>query len=161
MLDFSIYTEIAKWTGWPAIAAILLLAITAIIFLYDQRLKIHEQEKTRLKKEIEDIKNYSADQLIFRLKERHKMAMEELDKLVDEKRRTEEEILLKQKELENLKAEKSASDLSNKDRIEKMEALIKVLKNDYEQAKKMAVNKQIELEAAIKAATDVLEMYRK
>ena len=160
MFDFSVYSEIAKWIGWPVVSAVLVLLISIVHFVYSQQIKILNEKNDQQQKELEAIRDYSPDQLVSRLRERHKLAMEELENLVEEKRLTEEQILLKQREMEEFKSEKNLIEQANRDKFEKMEALVAVLMHNYELTKKLAINKQIEMEAMMKQAYETVKGYR-
>ena len=62
-----IYELIASWSGWPPVAAVLLLAIGAIIWMYDRHLKLKDDI-------IGDLKGKSPDVLLATLKSRLDLA---------------------------------------------------------------------------------------
>jgi hypothetical protein len=62
-----IYEFIASWSGWPPVAAVLVLAIAAIIWMYDRHLKLKDDI-------IGDLKNKAPDMLLAALKDRLDLA---------------------------------------------------------------------------------------
>ena len=98
-------SEIANWTGWLPIAAVLGLIIYFGDKFKNNRIEGLKEDIDRLKRNLEDCRSYRPDVVAERLAKSHKRAMEAISELESEKNRDTEKINELQLDLEKTKKE--------------------------------------------------------
>ena len=93
-----LYNAISSLIRWEAIVAILLLIGGLGIWLLQHRINMLKDDNERLKIKIHEAEKFSPDILAKRLAERHKIALEEIERLKEEKDFNQE--IFEDKELE-------------------------------------------------------------
>jgi len=99
------YQLIASWVGWPAITAIMILVIPAIIWLFNKNITSLRDENRFLKTRLDEEKIYSVDATLHRVLTRFKLANEELEELKIDKLTNSQLIIDKNEEIESLQTQ--------------------------------------------------------
>jgi cell division protein FtsB len=118
-----LYNTIARWAGWPAIVAILLLAGTYAYFVLHNRLELLRDKNEWFEKQLTELREYSPDILAQRLAERLRILSEELERLTEDHKTSQKSIQDKEAELTEVKAQ-----IANlKAQIEKAQELLRLV----------------------------------
>ncbi len=86
MIDYDLYVAVAKWAGWPAISALLIVIMAVIIFVESRHVEVLKERIRQLERDLVTARDFTPDQLLRRLTQRHSYAMKELGKLELEKK---------------------------------------------------------------------------
>lgn len=87
------YNVIASWSGWPPIATFLLVLGGIGIWFYQQRIEFLKDEIGSLSRKLQDCLNFTPDVVAQRLVAKHKIYIQEIESLTQEKEQDEERIL--------------------------------------------------------------------
>lgn len=111
-----IYSTLASWTGWPAVAAFMLLAGGLIYWALNNRIETYKET-------IEELKENTPDVIVKRLAFRHKVAIDELERLNADHEASQELIYAKEVELAGIRNEIEVL----RNQLEKTDELLSVI----------------------------------
>jgi hypothetical protein len=119
MTAYELYVAIANWIGWPAVAGLLILVISILVYIHSEQKHTFQAKIDVLQMELENLKATSTDILIQRVLTRHKIAMEEIASLSEERQSMQKEKEkyvqeIEQREEEIIELRQHASDLVNR-----------------------------------------------
>lgn len=98
-----LYNLIADWTGWPVIVAIIIIAGTYGYWILQNRIDGLKENNEYLLIKLDESKRQSPDILFSYLVSRHKILIEELEKLYTDENKNKQAIAQKEVELSDVK----------------------------------------------------------
>lgn len=115
-----LYITLANWVGWPVVVALMFLGGTFGYWMLNKYIEILKEKVDGLEKENNNLKDNTPDVLAQSLARRHKMLIEELERLNSDNQASQETI--KSKELEISEIEGKVKVL--REQLEKIQILL-------------------------------------
>lgn len=98
-----IYNQIAEWTGWPALFALVLVGLTILDRIKSNVINLLREKNKTLEDKVDELESFSPDVLAQRLAERVKILSSQLESLNSDHDANKNLIKEKEAELEEIK----------------------------------------------------------